>query len=362
MRRPIAAVLTSVVILGVLASPILGAKFGGVDERVMPEGTEPRVVAEQLTREFPGRTSAPIQVFVDDATPSQAEALATQIRAVDGVTDATITTSRHAALIAVSYEGSRTGDQAYDAVAAIRELDPPSGATTLVGGQPALDVDRLDSLGARLPWVGLLMAGSTLVLLFFAFGSILLPLKAVAMNMVSVASAFGAVIWIFQDGNLSDVLGFTPSGFIEPNIPILLLVILFGLSTDYEVFLLSRIKEAWEETKDHRRAIEAGVQRTGGIITSAALLLIVVVAGFAAGQITFAKMIGVGMATAIVVDATLVRMLLVPAVMRLMGRASWWLPGQLHTFHTRFGLREAGSVLQASHLPRPASPDARSTG
>jgi RND superfamily putative drug exporter len=147
-------------------------------------------------------------------------------------------------------------------------------------------------------------------------------------------------VWVFQEGNLSDQLGFTPTGFLEPTIPILLLVILFGLSTDYEVFLLSRIREAWLETGDPTRATVSGVQRTGGIITAAALLLIVVVAGFATGQISFAKMIGIGMITAIVVDATLVRMLLVPALMKAFGRASWWLPAHMRAIHNNFGIRE----------------------
>jgi trehalose monomycolate/heme transporter len=177
-----------------------------------------------------------------------------------------------------------------------------------------------------------------------SFGSILLPLKAIAMNIVSIAASFGAVVWVFQDGHLANLLDFTPTGFLEPTIPILLLVILFGLSTDYEVFLLSRIREAWDETGDPPGATVTGVQRTGGIITAAALLLIVVVAGFATGQITFAKMIGIGMITAIVVDATLVRMLLVPALMKVFGRASWWLPGHMRAIHDRLGIRENGAI------------------
>ncbi len=250
-----------------------------------------------------------------------------------------------ATLLAVSYQGKRTGDQAYDAVRAIRDLPTPADAEVLVGGRSALDVDRLDSLGDTLPWVALEMAGTTFVLLFLAFGSILLPIKAIAMNIVSIAASFGAIVWVFQDGHLAGPLDFTATGFLEPTIPVLLLVILFGLSTDYEVFLLSRIREAWDETGDPTRATVTGVQRTGGIITAAALLLIVVVAGFATGQITFAKMIGIGMITAIVVDATLVRMLLVPALLRIFGRASWWLPRQLRALHRHLGIRETDAVI-----------------
>jgi trehalose monomycolate/heme transporter len=341
MRRPMAITAGVLAILGVLAAPSLSAEFGGVDERVMPRGEQPRAVAETLTADFPGRSSAPIDVFVRGASAGEVDDVVQRIERVDGVTGAAIADQNgNATLLTVSYEGKRTGDHAYDAVRAIRELTPPAGTDLLVGGRSALDVDRLDSLGDKLPWVGLMMAGTTFVLLFLSFGSILLPIKAIAMNIVSIAASFGAVVWVFQDGHLSGLLDFTPTGFLEPTIPILLLVILFGLSTDYEVFLLSRIREAWDETGEPTEATVTGVQRTGGIITAAALLLIVVVAGFATGQITFAKMIGVGMITAILVDATLVRMLLVPALMRVFGRASWWLPGHMRAIYDNLGIRE----------------------
>jgi trehalose monomycolate/heme transporter len=341
MRRPMVITTGVLTVLAVLAAPALSAEFGGVDERVMPEGEQPRAVAETLTAHFPGRSSAPIDVFVRGASAAEIDDVVQRIERVDGVTGAEMADQNgNAGLITVSYEGKRTGDQAYDAVEAIRDLPLPAGTEVLVGGRSALDVDRLDSLGDKLPWVGLVMAGTTFVLLFLSFGSILLPIKAIAMNIVSIAASFGAVVWGFQDGHLSGLLDFTATGFLEPTIPILLLVILFGLSTDYEVFLLSRIREAWNETGDPTHSTVTGVQRTGGIITAAALLLIVVVAGFATGQITFAKMIGIGMITAIVVDATFVRMLLVPALMKVFGRASWWLPGHMRVIYHHVGIRE----------------------
>jgi RND superfamily putative drug exporter len=349
MRRPVVYLVLVLGVLAVLAQPVLHAQFGGVDERVMPAGTEARVVAETIAEDFPGRTGAPIDMFVAGASTAQVAQLVGQIRGLPGVTDARPTASGgDATLVSVSYEGARTGDQAYDAVRAIRELPTPPGVEVLVGGRSALDVDRLDSLGDRLPWVAGLMAAVTLVLLFFAFGSVLLPIKAVLMNLVSVATSFGVVVWIFQDGHLAGWLGFTATGFLEPTIPILLLVILFGLATDYEVFLLSRIREAWDGTGDTAAAIATGVQRTGGLITAAALLLIVVVAGFTTGQVTFAKMIGIGIITAILVDATLVRMLLVPATMRLLGSWSWWAPGPLARIYRRHGIRESAEPAQTT--------------
>jgi RND superfamily putative drug exporter len=184
------------------------------------------------------------------------------------------------------------------------------------------------------------MALSTLVLLFFAFGSILLPVKAVLMNLVSIGASFGVIVWIFQDGHLSSFLGFTPTGFIEPSNPIIMLAALFGLATDYEVFLLSRVREAWDRTGDNTAAVASGVQHTGRIITAAALLLVIVVAGFATGGIVFIKLIGIGMIVAIVVDATLVRLLLVPATMRLLGHWNWWAPGPLGRVYSRYALRD----------------------
>lgn len=360
MRRPLPYLVGVVGLLALLAQPLLHAEFGGADERVMPAGSEPRVVAERLAADFPGRSSAPIETLVQGASDAELQRLTDQLQAIPDVTGAELTDARgDTALISVSYEGSRTGDQAYGAVDAIRELSPPPGVDLLVGGRPALDVDRLDSLGDRLPWVALLMAASTLVLLFFAFGSVVLPIKAVLMSLTSLGASFGVVVWIFQDGHLSDLLGFTPTGFIEPTIPILLLVIVFGLSTDYEVFLLSRVREAWDQTSDNTSSVAAGMQHTGGIITAAALLLITVVAGFTTGQITFAKMIGVGMITAIVIDATLVRMLLVPATMRLLGRWNWWAPAPLANLYRRFGIREQPAVAPASALPRAATPASR---
>jgi RND superfamily putative drug exporter len=228
-----------------------------------------------------------------------------------------------------------------------------AGAEVLVTGQTAGFEDLLTSLGENAPTAIAFVVIATLVLLFLAFGSIVLPIKAVLMNVLSLGATVGVLVWGFQDGNLAGLLGFTETGTIEATQPVLILAIAFGLSMDYEVFLLSRIREEWDLTGDNTRAVAAGLQRSGSIITSAALLLLVVFLAFATSGITFIQMVGIGVAAAIVVDATIVRALLVPATMRLLGPANWWLPGPLQRVHNRFGLRET-SVAHETVADAPA--------
>ena len=213
--------------------------------------------------------------------------------------------------------------QARAIVGQVREVAPPAGARVAVGGQTAQLVDELGSLSRTLPWMALVVVAATFVLLFLAFGSIVLPVKAIVMNVLSLSATFGAVVWIFQYGHLSGPLHFTATGTIDPTMPILMLAIIFGLSMDYEVFLLSRIRERYDVTGDNTTAIAGGLQRTGGLITSLALLLVIVIGAFSASGITFIKLMGVGMIIALIVDATIVRVPLVPATMRLLGRANW---------------------------------------
>jgi uncharacterized membrane protein YdfJ with MMPL/SSD domain len=355
MRRPLRYTAGVLVVLAVLATPFLRAEFGGFDERVLPAGAQPRVVADRIATEFPGSTVGPIEVLVSGAPTDAADAYASAVSALPGVTGVQVVAARGAStMLSVNYPGEPTSSLARDLVRKIRALPAPSGAEVLVGGRPAANLDLLDSLGARLPWMALLMALATLLLLFLAFGSVVLPIKAVLMNLVSIGASFGVVIWIFQDGHLADWLGFTPTGYLEPSNPILMLAVLFGLATDYEVFLLSRVREEWDATGDNTASVAAGLQHTGRIITAAALLLIVVVAGFTTGGLTFIKLIGVGMLVAIVVDAALVRALLVPATMRLLGRWNWWAPAPLAKLYRRIDLH--GSLPASA--PGAAVPDA----
>jgi RND superfamily putative drug exporter len=338
MRRPVLYTIGITAVLLVLATPFTRVQFGGVDERVLPAGTESRVVSERLDAEFPGGGSDPIKVLVSDVDPGVAKWYTGELRMLGGVTGVEIAAQRgRASLLNVEFAGAANSEHARQIVEEIRAADPPAGAEVLVGGPTAGIVDQLNRLDERLPWMALLVAGVTFVLLTFAFGSIVVPLKAIVMNLVSIGAAFGVVVWIFQDGHLADFLGFTPTGYIDASQPILMLAILFGLSMDYEVFLLSRIREQWDHLGDNTSAVAAGVQRTGGIITAAALLLCVVVGAFATSGITFIKMVGVGMLVALAVDATLVRLLLVPATMRLLGRGNWWAPSFLRGIYGRYG-------------------------
>ncbi|GLZ75644.1 membrane protein [Actinorhabdospora filicis] len=338
MKRPALFIIGVLALLALVASPFLHANFGGVDERVLPPGSESRVVTEKMREDFPGAGLAKLDVLVEgDAAAVQAMA-----QRIDDVTNVDAVSVKvpadgKAALLGVHFAIDPESGDARAIVRDIRDLGPSVHVT----GQTAILEDQLTGLTDRLPWMALLVAGVTLILLFLAFGSVLLPIKAVLMNVVSIGASFGVIVWIFQDGHLADLLGFTPLSGLEPTNLLLMLVLLFGLSTDYEVFLLSRVREEWDAGKDNTTAVVTGLRRTGGIITSAALLLIVVVAGFASGGIVFIKMIGIGMIVAILVDATLVRGLLVPATMRVLGRANWWSPRFLRGLYARYGVSEA---------------------
>ncbi|MFB4312666.1 MMPL family transporter [Actinomadura sp. 21ATH] len=343
MRRPVVYAVATIALLLALGTPFLRADWGGTDARALPEGNEQRVVAEALESRFPRNATSPITV-VADGTADQARIaeFTRRLGAVPGVTGVAPTGAKGDTVrLALLYEAEPNSDAARELVRDVRDVAPPPGAEVYVGGATAEVVDQLDSMSATLPWLALLVGAATFVLLFLAFGSILLPLKAIVMNLLSLSATFGAIVLIFQDGGLSGALAFTPTGSIDPSMPILMLAMLFGISMDYEVFLLSRVREQYDLTGDNTAAVATGLQRTGGIITSAALLFVVVIGAFATSGITFIKLVGVGMVIAIVVDATVVRALLVPATMRLLGRANWWAPGPLARFHRRYGIRES---------------------
>jgi trehalose monomycolate/heme transporter len=348
MRRPVAYVVVILLVLLALASPFRSITWGGTDARALPAGAPARVVAEALNRDFPGNPSSPVEVLTRlpgpaDA-PTQQAALAAYVHRlsrVPGVSSAALTGVRgNIARVDLRYTADPYSATARDIVTAVRALPPPAGGHAYVGGVTAQLVDELSSLGHTLPWMALVMCLATFVLLFLAFGSVVLPLKAIVMNVLSLSATFGVIVWIFQEGHLSGLLRFTPTGTIDPSMPILMLAIIFGLSMDYEVFLLSRIRERYDLTGDNSAAVASGLQRTGGLITSLAFLLVIVVGAFSASGITFIKLLGVGMIVALVVDATIVRILLVPATMRLLGRANWWAPGPLRRVYRRYGIRE----------------------
>ena len=283
------------------------------------------------------RHGGSLRAFLVDVADSE------EVRAVPGVLDVVpVAEADGTTLLRASWDGNSQSEASQDLLRDLREVQPASGEV-LVGGLTAETVDLVASVSSHLPLMGLIVVGVMLVLLFLAFGSVVLPVKAVVMNLFSITASFGVVTWIFSDGNLADTLGFAPQGFLDATNPILMLAILFGLSMDYEVFLLSRVREEWDRSHDNDRAVAAGVQKTGRIITSAALLLGVVIGAFGTSGIVFMKMLGVGMLVALLIDATVVRALLVPATMKLLGRWNWYAPGPMARWWERHGFREEGA-------------------
>lgn len=342
MRRPVAYATGSVLVLLVLGAPFLGIRFGSIDVRALPPGAESRTVSATLDRDFPHGSLSPIDVVLTGGVSgSGLEGYVGRLRALPGVSSADLAgTGPDAAHVAVRTAADPQSSSARGLVRRIRAL--PAPGRVYVGGETAERSDLLSSLARVLPWTALFVGVVTFALLFTALGSIVLPLKALVMNALSLSAAFGVMVWGFQDGHLAGLLGFTSTGTVEASQPVLILAVAFGLSMDYELFLLSRIKEEWDRTADNTAAVAVGLQRTGAIITNAALLLAVVIGAFTTSDIAFIKLIGVGLLAAIVVDATLVRALLVPATIRLLGRANWWLPRPLRRLHARVALNEAG--------------------
>jgi RND superfamily putative drug exporter len=228
-------------------------------------------------------------------------------------------------------------------VARVRAVEPPPGAEALTGGLPSRSADFMDSFRASVPIAVLIVVLVTSGVLFLTFGSVFLPIKAVLMSLISVTASFGALVWIFQQGHLKENLGFETSGTIGAWEPIIMFAILFGLSMDYEVLLLSRIRERYLATGDNTRAVAEGIGITGGMITGAALIMVAVFAAFGMSSITSIKALGVTMSLAVLIDATIVRGILVPAFMRIMGRVNWWAPAWLQRAIAKLGLYEVGS-------------------
>jgi RND superfamily putative drug exporter len=350
MRRPVLVAAGVVVILLAVASPFLGVRWGSVDYRVLPASSAAHQATERLNTEF-GAERSVANVLVEDASSEQVAAYRSGLAAVHDVDDVRAVAARgHTTLLRVSWDGNSQSASSQQVLKDLRQVAAPAGTHTLVGGPTAETVDLAASVKSHLPLMGGIVVAVMLALLFVAFGSVVLPVKAVVMNAFSITAAFGVVTFIFSDGHLSGLLGFTSAGFLDMTNPIVMLAVLFGLSMDYEVFLLSRIREEWDRTRDlglpvperNARAVAAGLQKSGRIITSAALLLAVVIGAFSLSGVVFMKMMGVGMLVAVLVDATVVRALLVPATMKLLGGANWWAPGPLRRWWERYGFREEG--------------------
>ncbi|MEY9966436.1 RND superfamily putative drug exporter [Streptacidiphilus sp. MAP12-16] len=371
-RRPLPVALGVGAILLAMAAPFLTAHAQSAGADVLPKSFSSRDVADALATRFPQQRQAAVTVAVQGST-AQAEAYAQHIRTLPGVSGATVQASSGASStgssatgpsatgsssvsglvsVGVDVNGSMQGATAQRVVGELRA--DRGGLTTWVTGDAATVVDFKHEVATRGPWALGLVACVTFLLLFLMTGSVLVPLKALLMNLLSLGASLGVLTLVFQDGWFSGLLGFTPTGGLEAWIPVLVFAFAFGLSMDYEVFLLSRIKELHEEGYPCRSSVELGVQRSGRIITSAGLLMVVVFAGFSTGSMLDIKEIGLALAVAILVDATLVRMLLVPATMTLFGKLNWWAPAWLRRLHARFGLRE-NQTLPALAVPTEAA-------
>lgn len=356
MRRPVLTLLVVVIALTPLVAPMLGLKLGSVDHRVLPSSDPVHQAAEDLEDGFSGIDPRPLTVLVDGAevAPTYIEELE-GVNGVSGVDVAGVDDDGH--YLQVHLEDDWQSAGAEDAVADVRALDPPAGAEVGVGGASAEMVDQLDAIYDRAPIALGLLVLAVFLLLFAAFRSVVLPLKAILLNTLSVAVALGVMVFVFQDGHFSDLLGFTATGTLDPSNLILVFCLLFGLSMDYEVFMLARIKEQYDATGDNEQAVATGLQQSAGLITAAAALLLVVVGAFSFAGISFIQMIGVGMLVAITVDVLLIRTLLVPATMRLMGSANWW-PGGRRTG----GTSSAPPEVPGGTVPRDGTRTGTQTG
>src|SRR4051812_10458811 len=360
-RRPALIATVTTVTLVALALPFLGVVFSNGDPRVLPKSAESRQVADRLASDFPAKQAGPaIVVGAVPASDPAVAAYAKTLSLMPGVAAVSVETGLlgDASAIDVVPNGSVQGRVAQRLVADLREHRP--GFRSYVTGQAAFLLDFKQQIRERLPYALGLIALATFVLLFLMTGSVLVPIKALLMNTLSLGATFGALVWIFQDGHLSGALGFESFGAIEVWVPIVVFVFAFGLSMDYELFLLSRIKESYDECGNSNEAVANGLQRSGRIITSAAMLVLIVFLGFAAGKSLGIKEMGLALAIAVAVDATIVRCLLVPATMTLLGDRNWWAPAPLRRLYDRFGLREA-PALAGPNIPAQRKLPARQT-
>ncbi|WP_199432149.1 MMPL family transporter [Qaidamihabitans albus] len=338
-RRPMLVAAPALVLLVLAASPLLRVEFGTPDDRVLPASASSRIVGDTLREQFPGDDSRAIQVVL--TTPADggaATAYADRLAAVPGVTR--VAEPVPGRLFSVVTAGESRSESAQQVVEQVRAVAAPPGSAALVGGAAAVLLDSKGAIADRLPLALGLIALTTFVLLFLFTGSVLQPLRALVFNVLGLSAAMGVMVLIFQEGALSSVLGFTPLP-LDTSMLVLLFCIAFGLAMDYEVFVLSRIKEAHDLGLDPRQAVVDGLSRTGRIVSMAAVLLAVSFFAFGTSGVSFIQMFGLGTGLAILIDATIIRGLLVPAGMRVLGSRAWWSPGPLRRLHDRVGVHEA---------------------
>jgi uncharacterized membrane protein YdfJ with MMPL/SSD domain len=342
MRRPVGIATVTAALLIVLGIPFYSLKFTSVDAQVLPDSASARQVDDVLRSDFPPFRDSPIRLLVENGSPKAVAAIQTQLRGLDGIV--AVNPPRQLPngdyVVEAINNSPYITDSSRNLVKQVRDLPDPDGSTVLVTGAAAHFVDFQHSLKENLPIALAIVVLSTLIVLFLMTGSVVLPIKQLVMNVLNLTAVFGILVFIFQDGRLEGLLDYRSQGALEQTMPVLLFAIAFGLSTDYGVFLLSRIKEAHDSGTSSSEAVAVGLERTGRIVTAAALLFAIAVGVFATSQIIFIKENFIGVALAVLIDASLIRALLVPSLMELLGDWNWWAPRPLRRLHRRFGLSE----------------------
>jgi uncharacterized membrane protein YdfJ with MMPL/SSD domain len=342
MRRPIPIATVSAIVLIVVGIPFYGIKFTSVDAQILPTSASARQVDDVLRSEFPPFRDTPIRVAVKGGGGTAVAEVRSELNRVPGV--AAVNPPRQLAngvtVVEAISNHPYIDSESRSSVERIRDLSALPGSDVLVTGAAANFLDFQSSLEDHLPISLAIVVGATLIILFLMTGSVVLPVKALLMNVLNLSAVFGILVLIFQDGRLEGLLSYTSQGALEQTMPILLFAVAFGLSTDYAVFLLSRIKEARDNGASDSESVAIGLERTGRIVTAAALLLAIAVGVFVTSQIIFIKEWGLGVALAVLIDASIIRALLVPSLMELLGKWNWWAPRPLRRLHDRFGLSE----------------------
>jgi len=360
MRRPALIALPVLAVLIVVALPLRHVQLGTPDDRVLPATTQSRAVGDVLREDFTGNSATALNVVTGGPVGRTAlTAYAARLSGLAGVArvEASVATFVHgkavpdsaapalarptAQRLSVVSSADPRSNAAKDLVRTVRGLPGPDGARVYVGGQTAELIDTTHAIGARLPLAGLLIGLTTFLVLFLFTGSVVQPIRALVLNAITLAATGGLLVWLFQQGHLSGPLGFTAQP-LDTSMLVLLFCIAFGLSMDYEVIVLSRIKELHDQGRDNRTAVTEGLTRSGRIVTTAAALIAVTFFANATATVSFLKLFGIGAGFAVLIDATLVRAVLVPACQRVLGRAAWYAPAPLRRLNTRIGLAEAG--------------------
>ncbi len=342
MARPLPVATIAILILLVIATPALRMNFVPAESDVLPPDKSARVVAEKVGAGFPAGEQETIELAVQTGSRSAAEGVASsaaKVRELESV-DAVKRLGPELFVIEATSTEGYSKQETRDAVDELRGIGFEQPTDVLVTGSTARYMDFEQSVSEHLPWAVAIIVLTTLVVLFLMTGSAILPLKSLLMNLLTLGAVFGILVLIFQDGNLSGLLDFESPGGLDLSTPILIFALTFALSTDYAVFLLSRIKEARESGLDDDEAVAVGLQRTGRIVTAAAFLFAIAIGAFATSEIVFIKELGVGTALAVLIDASIIRALVVPALMEMLGKWNWWAPGWMKRLHSKVGLSE----------------------